>query len=62
MRRVLSHAAGLSWGRREQFAPDEFLPPLEEVLSGVDAEGRRLEVVAEPRTRFIHSSGGYVLL
>jgi CubicO group peptidase (beta-lactamase class C family) len=62
VRRVLSHTAGLSWGRREQFAPYEVLPPIEEVLAGSDAAGRRLEVIVEPGTRFIYSSGGYTLL
>jgi CubicO group peptidase (beta-lactamase class C family) len=62
VRRVLSHTAGLSWGRREEFAPYDDLPPIEEVLSESDSEGRRLEVIAEPGTRFIYSSGGYTLL
>ncbi|HUP19070.1 MAG TPA: serine hydrolase, partial [Gemmatimonadota bacterium] len=62
VRRVLSHTSGLSWGRRQQFAAEEVLPPIEEVLSGTDGEGRRLEVIVQPGTRFIYSSGGYTLL
>ena len=62
VRRVLTHTSGLSWGRFEDFGPDEDLPSLEELLSTEDDLGQRLLVESEPGSGFNYSTGGFALL
>jgi len=63
IRRLLSHTAGLSLGGGYPgYKTFNYVPTLEESLSGIGGGSRPVELIYEPGTKFSYSGGGYNLL
>ncbi|MHC4925600.1 MAG: serine hydrolase domain-containing protein, partial [Planctomycetota bacterium] len=61
-RRILAHAAGLSFGGDPGVEPGMRVPTLEEALDGEGQEGGGLSVAYPPGEAYHYSSKGYMLL
>lgn len=61
VRRLLSHTAGFPPRVGGGFAPDEDIPPLEDILAGKGTMGAA-SVTREPGQTFLYSNPGYVIL
>ena len=62
VRRVLGHAAGLSFGGDPGVEPGDPVPTLEQALDGAGQEGGGLRVAHPPGQAYRYSSKGYMLL
>ena len=62
IRSLLSHTAGLSVHGYYGWDKTEKLPTLVESLSGKPKKYTRVELIAEPQTKFQYSGGGYSVL
>ncbi len=60
-RQLLSHSGGINSAIYPAYSPDEQLPALEAVLSGVN-DNPETRIVREPGTTFLYSNPGFVLL
>lgn len=62
IRRMLSHTAGLSLYGYPGWTSDDTLPTIEESLNGKTNGSGRVEIIAEPGTKYQYSGGGYTLI
>ena len=63
LRKILTHSAGLNVGGFAGYPSEDSLPGLLEIIEGrPPANSPAVKIVAEPRTRFMYSGGGYQVM